>query len=250
MTLIVALGCTDGIVMGADSASTDIVSGTKQPVIKIQQVGKHPILCGCSGDGGLIQKIHEDLDGMSLTLSGKFKNTRQAIKRVVIQEMKDARDTHVAQPLQGFNTPPTATLLFGCIQNRLPFILEIEVDGRDTLYDHTYGWFNAVGSGKPWAQAIMRSHLAAERDLNLGKILAYRVLEDSIELAAEGLAKPIHLYTLDLDGKITKLGEDELKKLSENCELWRELERESLGRLLAPSLAVEQEIEVPEPEIK
>ena len=34
MTLIVALGCNDGIVMGADSASTDAMSGTKQPDTK------------------------------------------------------------------------------------------------------------------------------------------------------------------------------------------------------------------------
>jgi len=77
MTLIVALGCTDGIVMGADSASSDSVSGTKQPVIKIQQIGRHTILCGGSGDVGLIQKLFESRNAVSFTATAPFKNTRR-----------------------------------------------------------------------------------------------------------------------------------------------------------------------------
>jgi proteasome beta subunit len=248
MTLIVALGCTDGIVMGADSASSDPMSGTKQPVIKIQQIGSYSIICGGAGDVGLIQKIMDELDGLTIPSSPKFKNTRRLIKQKCLPEMKDAADTHIRQPIRGYDLPPTATFLFGCIQHRLPFILEIEADGRDTVYDKNYGCFHAIGSGKALAQAIIRPHLTRERDLQLGKILAYRILEDAIELAASGLSKPIHLQTLELDGTINELNDDELINLQKDCELWRELEREALGRLLAPSAREEVET-VPEPSV-
>jgi 20S proteasome alpha/beta subunit len=184
MTLIVALGCTDGIVIGTDSASSDASSGTKQPVIKVHQIGALPILCGGSGDGGLIQKIHEKLESEGQKLLGtKFRNTRQKIKLAMLPELRDAKDNHVSQSAP-FNEPPTATFLFACIQDSVPFVLEIEVDGRDTVYDDNYGSFTAIGSGKGLAQALIRSHLYIERNLDVGKVLAYRVLEDAIELAA------------------------------------------------------------------
>lgn len=234
--------------MGADSASTDASSGTKQTVVKILQIGSHPILFGGSGDVGLIKRIVEDLQSAKFTTSAKFKDTRRVIKDTVLPHMKEAKEDHIPQPFPGFNIPPTATLMFGCIQHKLPFVLEVELDGRDTVYDKDYGCFNAIGSGKGLAQAIMRPHLRTERDLRLGKILAYRVLEDSIELAASGLAKPIHLYTLDLKGVVTKLDDTELKGLERDCELWREIEREALGRLLSPSQS-DESATVPEPDV-
>jgi proteasome beta subunit len=248
MTLIVALGCTDGIVMGADSASSDSISGTKQPVIKLQQLGTSPILCGGSGDVGLIQKIMEDLCALNIPSTPKFKNTRQIIRRTCLPDMKEATETHIRQPIRGYDFPPTATFLFGCIQHKLPFVLEVELDGRDTVYDRNYGQFNAIGSGKAFAQAIMRPHLTRDRDLRLGKILAYRILEDSIELAASGLAKPIHLYTLELSGTITKLNDEELGNLQTDVNLWRGLEQDALGQLLAPPPKPEEVPRVPEPE--
>lgn len=246
MTLIVALACSDGIVMGADSASSDPMSGTKQPVIKIQQVGNKPILFGGAGDVGLIQKVMEALDNLTIPASPKFATIRQIIKQTCLPEMKEAADTHIRHFLPGYDSPPTAIFLFGCIHRKLPFILEIEADGRDTVYDKNLGYFHAIGSGKALAQAIIRPHLTRDRDLELGKILAYRILEDSIELAASGLAKPIHLYTLKLDGTLNELNGDELSNLQSDCELWRELEREALGKLLAPSRE-DESATVPEP---
>lgn len=232
--------------MGADSASTDATSGTKSPVIKIQQIGKYPVLVGGSGDVGLIQRIIDDLNGVTLNCNGKFKDTRRAIKDCVLPLMRETAGDFIALPLQGFNVPPTATLMFGCIQHKVPLILEIEMGGGDTIYGDNYGSFNAIGSGKPWAQAIMRPHVRTQRDLELGKIQAYRTLEDSIQIAASGLAPPIHLYTLDLKGTVTELDPTELKKLERLCELWRELEREALGHLLSPEENVDTAI--PEPE--
>lgn len=246
-TLILALGCTDGIVIGTDSASSDTSSGTKQPVLKVHQVGNLPIVCGGSGDGGLIQKIHQQLEDEGDKLMGtNFMKTRKNIRRAVLLEQKDAKDNHLPQS-PPFNEPPTATFLFACIQNRTPFVLEIEVDARDTVYDANYGSFTAIGSGKGLAQVAMRSHLYAERNLEAGKVIAYRVLEDSIDLAAAYLSKPIHLYTIDLDKNVKKLSDEETSALSASCGLWRQYERDSLGKALAPSTASDVSAPIPEP---
>jgi len=246
-TLIVALGCTDGVVIGTDSASSDTSSGTKQPVLKIHQIGDLPIVCGGSGDGGLIQKIHQRLEDEGRKLLGpNFMKTRKNIKVAVLHEQKDAKEYHLPQN-PPFNEPPTATFLFACIQNHTPFVLEIEVDARDTVYDQNYGSFTAIGSGKGLAQVAMRSHLGTERNLEAGKVIAYRVLEDSIELAAMFLSKPIHLYTIDLDGNVKKLSDEEMNAVAGSCELWRQHEREALGKALAPSTVSDVPAPIPEP---
>lgn len=128
-----------------------------------------------------------------------------------------------------------------------PWIREIEKDGRDTLFDERQGNFAAIGSGKPWAEAFFRTHLRTERNLELGKLFAYRILEDSISLAAAYLAKPIHIFTISADYTVRQLDESELGKISETCETWRELERETVGTLLAPQGSGESEVEVPKP---
>lgn len=242
MTLIIAIGCNNGIVMGSDSASSDPITGTKQPVKKIQQMGNNPIMFGGAGDVGLIQKIVEELNDLKLSRSPKFKLSRRLIQEACLPDMRDARDNHISHSATGYDVPPTAILLFGCIHNKSPYILEIEADGRDTVYDQNLGSFQAIGSGKALAQAIMRPHLHTERDLSLGKILAYRILEDSIELSATGLAKPIHLYTMTLQGIFTQLENPELRRLENQCEFWRGIEREALERAIAPSEHDESEI--------
>jgi 20S proteasome alpha/beta subunit len=242
MTLIIAIGCNNGIVMGSDSASSDPITGTKQAVKKIQQLGELPVVFGGAGDVGLIQKLEEELNDLEIPRSAKFKLTRRLVQEACLPDIRAARDNHVPHDAAGYDRPPTAILLFGCIHNKSPHIFEIEADGRDTVYDQNFGFFNAIGSGKALAQAIMRPYLQRERDLSLGKMLAYRILEDAIELSATGLAKPIHLYTLTLQGKFTQVENHELRRLRSQCELWHELEREVLEKLIAPSDHDESEI--------
>jgi 20S proteasome alpha/beta subunit len=245
MTLVVAIGCSDGVIIAADSASTDSEIGTKQLCEKITRVGNRPVLCGASGDFGLIQKINESLGELSLGTT--LKRIRQDIKRCVAQELEASNRLHVPYPQQGFQAPPSATYLFVGVQDKIPWILEIEKDSRDTMYDASMGRFAAIGSGKPWAQAFFRPHLMSDRDLRAGMALAYRVVEDAIELAAGFLARLIHIYTISLDGTVRDLDSITLNELADTCQLWREIERESLGRVLSPASTSDQAPQIPMP---
>ena len=248
MTLVVAIRCTDGIVIVADSAASDAEVGTKQTVIKIRRVGFGTIYYGGSGDGGLLQKVDEDLQ--DLTCEGNFKRIRKDIRKTVLPHLNEAISSHIRYPQQPFNQPPAAVLLFAGVIDGKPWILEIERDGRDTLYNQDMGNFAAVGSGKPWAQAVMRPHLNREKDLRAAKIFAYRIVDDAIELASGGLAKPIVMHSIDLAGVLSQVPEEELTALATTCEGWRDLEREAVGEILGGDVGIMSETTVPTPQIE
>lgn len=245
MTLIAAIGCSDGIVLAADSSSSDPVYGTQQRVDKIRTLGANPILYGGSGDGGLLQKIDESLSRFST--KNNLKNLRKELKQLIMPDLQESRQFHVPYPDQHFHNPPVSVLLFAGILDRAPWIIEIERDGRDTYYGKEVGFFAAIGSGKPLAEAFISSYRNTERDLNLGKIIAYRIMDEAIKLSAGYVDKPIHIFTIDLDGNITRLGEAEIRQLMDTCELWKELERETLGKLRGNRMK-EEIPPVPKPE--
>lgn len=254
MTLILAIGCDDGVVLASDSSGSDAESGIQQLHPKVKQLENQPILYAGSGDVGLLQKIDENLSGFSPR--NNLKNTRKEIKKCVLPELQESVRGHVRYPQPPFHQPPIAILLFvGVLENKY-WIIEIERDGRDTYYGKEFGFFCAIGSGKPLAQALFIPYLHTKRNLQLGKIFAFRVLDDAISLSAGGLDRPIHIYTIDLNGKIENLNENELRELSDSCQLWRELEWETVGKLLtrihgdssAPEEKEEPEAEIPKPD--
>jgi proteasome beta subunit len=246
LTLIVGIVCQDGVVLAADSASSDAETQTKQPTEKIRRLGKHPILCGGSGDVGLLQKIQEAMAGFAP--QGRLKRIRQEIKGRIVPELQEAVKYHAPYPAAGFNRPPDGIHLFAGIAEAKPWLLEIEKDGRDTIYDEALGNFAAIGSGKPWAQAIFRPYLFTPRDLELGTILAYRVMTDAIELSSAFLAPPIHIWRIPVDGEPNEVGQEEIDtKLKNVLGLWRAMETEVLGKLRAQSQP-ETAAEIPGPQ--
>ena len=81
MTALVGIYCRDGIVIGADSASSDVDAGTKQITeTKIKRIGTTSVIYGGSGDVGLLQKIGEEL--ALFKPPNSLKRIRQEIKRI------------------------------------------------------------------------------------------------------------------------------------------------------------------------
>jgi len=233
MTLIVGMACTDGAIIAADSASTDPESGTKQPSIKINRLKDQNILYGGSGDVGLLQQIKEALENYNP--KNTLKRIRQEIIRCIRPIYQESINSHVPYPIGFFQKPPIAILLFVGITNGKPWILEVERDCRTTHYGENLGNFCAIGSGKPWAQAIFRPFLVRkDRTLELGKIFICRILCDAIDLSAGGLSHPIHIYELKPECEPRELDEDEIERLKDTCETWRQLQVETVGRLLTP----------------
>ncbi len=246
MTLIAGIVCQDGVVFAADSASSDTTAQTKQPYEKIRRLGQHRILYAGSGDVGLLQKIDEALNGFPQR--DRLRRICQELKVRIVPEQREAVKFHSPYPAQGFNVPPEAVFLFAGISEGRPWLLEIEKDGRDTAYDQTMGNFAAIGSGKPWAQATFRPYLRTARDLRLGTILAYRVLDDAIALSMAFLAPPIHIWKIPVEGDPSEVSAEEMAQLKDLREVWRIMEVEILGQLEPKAAPVpEHEPELPEP---
>lgn len=241
MTLVLAIGCTDGVVIAADSQSTD--ENLRQPFVKIQQLGPHPILYGGAGDVGLGQKLDEALKGAVMRESVKL--MRREIKKRLAQDLRESVSLHATYPTQQSQLPPAAILLFVGVLDGKSWILEVEKENRDTVYGDDLGNFAAIGSGKMLAQALFRPHLWSARDLSAGKILAYRILDDAISLSAIGLARPIHIHTISLDGAIEKVEDEECETIDDTCEGWRQLERDSFKQVLSGQ--PEEDTQIPKP---
>ncbi len=174
---------------------------------------------------------------MKLSPDAEFSTIRDNIRKACLPAL--AAKTKIYVPGLGDDT--MKGILFGCIHRNQPFLLEIAATGDAMVYDDNYGNFWAIGRSTTLAQAFMRIHLNTVRDLHSGKILAYRVLEDSIGMSDSGVAKPIYLQTLTLDGSLNILGDQELKKLEDMCEDWRVMERETLDYVLGTSNSQDSE---------
>lgn len=231
--------------MASDSAATE-QDGTKQTSTKITVI-REALLFGASGDVATIKKVVDSLEDTSqpLNVSSTFNGLRKEIRKRNRTVLAESRQMFV--PFRNIDAPPTAlSLIVGIYQNK-PWILELDATNNDTLYDESMGSFGAVGSGSPFARALFRQFLDAPkpRTRELSKILAYRVMEDSIKIAASGLAEPIHLYEMDLQSRMTQI--TALDEIRTTVQLWKNMELETLGRLLAPREST-QGIEIPRDE--
>jgi 20S proteasome alpha/beta subunit len=239
MTLILAIGCSEGAVLAADSASSDLVHGVKHSVTKLKQLGERSIIWGGAGDVGLLQKIEveiEDLEEGAGTLTSQCK----FIRKHVADAHRDSREFHVPFPSGDYQLPARADVIFVFPYGQKAHILNIDTDCKDWLVTAEHGEFLALGSGAQLAQALFRLHLSGTRTLEEGKVIAYRILDDAIEIAAYGLGHPINVWAITANGEVHKLDDDKLDALKQSSELWRQREREALASALSPPPRLEE----------
>jgi 20S proteasome alpha/beta subunit len=242
LTLVLAIGCSDGIVLASESASTDV---TVTEVNKLVRVKDRPIMYGGSGDVGLLQKLDAVIEGV--TLKNGAEKTIREIKSKVVMVLRESAKQHAPFPEAPFDKPPVAILLFAIVQDGRPWIVEYEKDGHETVFGDPQGNFAAIGGGKPIAQIIMRPHLPTARTLEKGRVLAYRIVDDAIRLAPSGLGGPLHIQTIDLEGNVEELSKEQLQALGDTCELVRNEECRVIDCVLAPPLPATDVSEIPSP---
>lgn len=230
MTLIIAVGYPGGVIMACDSGSADSESHIKVSVDKILQLPNLSMLAGGSGDGGLIQKVLHELPKMDQKTD--VIDIRRAAQKVVSPVLRQAMQAHVPIVGSQHQNPPTCTLLLaGALKDGTPWIVEVGPSAGDTEYGEKQGYFAAIGMGRAMAQAVVRVHQHTERDERTAKTLAYRVMEDAIDMSAVFLSRPIYVHRVTADGDITKLDQPELDGLKDTCDGWRQAERDALAGL-------------------
>jgi len=231
VTLVLALICTDGILMASDGQSTftTVAGPMRLPSEKIRPLGNR-ILWGGSGDVGLLQKIGVVIgDIPDNNLGRPITKLRPEIRAKVWGDQKDAAEKYL--PIRKEFPTPTAHVLFAGHDKERPWILEIDPNGTDTQLEE-YG-FASVGSGAHFVYAVLSGFGKQPWTLKTGKIACYKVVHEAINVAAFGLGPPIQIWELPKGGAPRCLAETEIHAIRDTYEGWTQVQLEELGQLTA-----------------
>jgi len=220
MTLILAIPAKDGIVIASDSQVTH--GQIRWQEKKIKQLNQH-CLWGAAGELALIQRVEEFIQQMP------NKNQPLSILREILSDIvKQAIAIMLQKDFRTqFIQPPNPELLlllhpgdFMFVEwRKSPKILHLLSNG-------TTEWINkpfACGSGAPFAYALLQKYQGCEYDLQKATLLAYKVLEESIETGSYGLGYPIDIWYINNDG-VKNLSEEEIAALEDASRGLREAE--------------------------
>ncbi len=240
MTLVIVLACKDGIVMASDGQVTTISSGgpIRQMGAKIKQIGQSTLWSG-SGEVGFIQKVEKAIERFPFELKNAgIDEIKSQIIRVIHKIRKDALDLHTG--LHGSEKgASSADLLFADCKDGIPKILHVNADVKDTeLQEFGYG---ATGIGDTFAYTILMNYYVNIFSVDLGKVLAYRVIKDAMEVGAFGLGEPIDIWTItqvkEKDKKIVKacrVEKEEMEAIRDTCNSWKAVEAEIFETIVKP----------------
>jgi len=114
--------------------------------------------------------------------------------------------------------------------------------------DHIDTGYVAVGSGDifPYFALAGLAHFdVRNRSLVEAKVLAYRVMEDAISVAAYWLGPPIQMIEITKPpkgaGQVRILQQDDLNMIADHVATWKGLESETLSQCLGINLITDDE---------
>ena len=224
MTIIVGIRCTDGVVIGTDSAMT--FGPTQQsPTIeqtlrrKIDIIGERHILAG-SGEIGLGQRFAQQVTALLNVNAFKDKNPVQQATMIAQAAVSDFKSTSVAPGHYG--------ALFAMPHGNRAELVEFAAKDLQPEVKSDQNWYASMGSGQFIADPLLGFVRAAlwgddppkRQD---GVFAAYLVLHLVCKMAPVGIAPPIQMAVLHPDpGKRGQLRarllpEDELLEHEESA---------------------------------
>ena len=240
MTLIVGIPADDGVVFASDTQVT--IGEVRANTTKIFQLNPG-VLWGGSGDVALIQRVAERL----ARLPDRDKPL-SILRDVLAITVKDAVHDLLATDFRTdfFRSDPGNLLrlyqgdfLFVEYQQQSPNMLHVLITGTPEWID---GRFAVTGNGDLFAHALLHKYEGARLSLEPAKLLAYKVLEEAIQVGSYGLGYPIDVWQITSSGT-NRLEDNQLALLADAAHVLRGLEvtllTESAARY-ANSTAVQQ----------
>lgn len=218
MTLILAIPACDGIVMASDGQITaGMVRSAGQ---KIQQLNDR-CLWAASGELALIQRVGECIGSLPLE---PLEDLRDSIGRTVMECVGEL--LHLDFRTQFFRENPDTLLnlhpgdFVFAEWSSGPRILHITANGTpEWIVDRPF----ATGSGELFAYALLQKYHGKPLDIEKASILAYKVIEEAIQVGAYGLGPPIDLWHVTEDG-VEQLNETKLAGIEDAVKALRETE--------------------------
>jgi 20S proteasome alpha/beta subunit len=240
MTLIIALACKDGIVMASDGQVTASSAGgpIRIPGQKIYQVTDN-VLFGASGSLGVIQRAYQVVKSLESVLNNDWGSmeVREGVRRSLFEIYKNELDRHrefyKGTPYEDIRHAPPADILLckyregidGTVERR---IWHIAMDCSDEFLDEL--GYGCTGIGDVFAHTLLRRYPVKDLDVERGKLIAYRVLKEAMEVGAYGLGEPIDIWVISKQG-VRRLKRGELEALEDTYSAWRRVEMEIFERI-------------------
>ncbi|MCX5893333.1 MAG: hypothetical protein NTW80_10270 [Deltaproteobacteria bacterium] len=219
MTLILAIPATDGLIVASDSQIT--TGEVRTPGQKIHRLNDRCLWAG-AGELALVQRVGEHFG--ALPQDAHLANLRDQLAAVIKQCVTEL--TQLDFRLQ-FLPPEPERLL----QLHYADFLFVEL-GREPelLHISTLGspeWFQdqplVVGNGDLFAYALLQKYQGRSLTSEKAAILAYKVIEEAIEVGAYGLGPPIDVWQITRAG-VKQLAEAKLADLAVAAHELRERE--------------------------
>src|SRR6266511_2630342 len=234
MTLVVALACTDGVILASDSQATESEGDIKFDMEKVFQLSARSV-AGMSGAGQLITEIRAELEGARdmLNATPAMGTSLQSLIGPVLQKHYQP----FIQVVPGLPpaSPATSFLAAGCADDGTPWIIEVDPHCQYTHYEER--GFHAIGSGAGFAQlanALMKHYEIKNRPLDHGRLIAYRVMRAAIDTAATGLGGDIQMWKVTAE-ECHQFAQEEIREIAMAVGAWEEVERDALDEFMTPA---------------
>ncbi len=234
MTLVIALACKDGIVMASDGQVTGGSAGGyvrfhSQKIFKIND----NVLFGASGNIGTIQRALAIVQAFSQQLMEEMDYQKMEQIRIELFKIyKNEIDRHKAfykdTDVESIKHAPISDIIISKFKGDESFIWHISPDCSDELLQDI--GYACTGSGDVFAYTILKNFNIKKLNVDRGKIIAFRVIKEAIEIGAFGLGEPIDIWTIT-DKGVKRLSTEEIEALSETYSLWKKMEEELFNKL-------------------
>lgn len=219
MSLVLGLAAVDGIVLASDGQLT--TGEVRSPGKKIFPLNDR-IVWGAAGEVALIQLLQEKLQ--NLPAEAALESLREPIgllvKDTVLELLHlDFRSQFVASDQEKLVQLHTADFIFA-EYTRKPELLHINIFGSP---EWLVGRPFVAGNGDLFAYALLRKYQEQRLKLPQATLLAYKVIEEAIEVGAYGLGGPIDLWQLSAAG-VKNLTAEEVRQVASQARRLRKLE--------------------------
>lgn len=191
MTLILAIPTEQGIVFASDGQLTS--GEVRASGQKLHKLNDH-CAWAASGELALIQRVHEAIAGVSTDqpLDQLRDHLANAIKQCVTSLLQlDFRTQFFQGNHQGLLALHPGDFVFvECRQGLGPRILHITSYGTPEWIDRPF----ATGNGAMFAYALLQKYRGVRLTMEQATLLAFKVIEEAIEVGAYGLGPPIEIW--------------------------------------------------------
>lgn len=230
MTVVIALLCADGLVVGSDSQITDPGLGMTYQDQKLHPLGKRAAWGG-SGSRAVLYDIEQSFaaDADAIVDAEDVGRAMQARVVPLLKHHYDNFIERVPAKDSGGATPATYVLAAGYSGDR-PFIADIDPHGAVGRHEDT--GFQTIGSGAPMAQqahTLLANFRMSERSADYGVLAVLRVL-DSLAMSAPSVGGPMDVCRIT-PAEAYHLSPEEIEQARERIERWKEREQRTLDDL-------------------